>query len=169
MKDEIKDFSVGNVRLVHWVAGLIFVVVLALTGWAQFQKSQLNADLTDVEAETNQVETLLDQMRADKLDAVIIAQQLADQVESEAVQWSGVVTRLLNITPLDVFYNSYSASVDSQMNVNAITDSYESAAQLISVLDKESTFTDVFVPSLTQGDSDTGSEVVSFGVSFNVK
>lgn len=169
MSNEIQDFSVGNVRLSHWVAGFIFVVVLVLTGWAHFQKIQLNKALVETEVQVNQVESQLDQMREQKLDAVVAAQAVIDEVKASSIQWSKVVIKLLDVTPLDVFYNSYNASVEGKMTVNALTDSYDSAAQLISVLDKESLFSNVFVGSLTKGDADSGSEVVSFGVTFNVQ
>ena len=169
MSDEIQDFSAGNVRLSHWVAGFIFVVVLVMTGWAQFQKNKFEKALASGEIQLNQVETQLEQLRAEKLDAVIAAQAVNDHVQASSLKWSGVVTKLLSVTPLDVFYNSYNASSEGKMTVNALTDTYESAAQLISVLDKESLFSDVFVGSLTKGSSDSGSDVVSFGVAFNVQ
>jgi Tfp pilus assembly protein PilN len=168
MSSEFQDLPIGNVSLGPWVAGVIFVIVLALTGWTHVQKGQLNTALIDIEVETNLAEKQLSQMRDADLDAIVVAQGVINDVEAVSIRWSDVVSQLLEVTPLDVFYTSYSASVDGKMNLNAFTDSYGSAAQLISVLDRNPLFVDVFVPSLTQGSSDSGANMVSFGLAFNV-
>lgn len=168
MSDDFQDFSVGRVRLTHWVAGLVLAAVLGWVGWAHVQKASLKKDLIDVERRTTEAEAQLAAMTSSQLDAVIVAKTVSDQVRSGAIQWSDVIVRLLKVTPLDVFYHSYSASVEGKMTVNATTDTYESAAQLISILTQDSSFSEVFVPSLTEGEADTGASRVSFGVTFNV-
>ena len=158
----------GNLKFIHLIAGALLIGVLLLTGWAYFQKYSLNNSLAEAEAAIAEVQDTLDDMSEQKLDSVVIAQNTIQSVESSQIVWSEVLTRLLASTPIDVFYRSYSASMDGQMSVSVLTDSYDSAAQLIAVLDDENTFEDVFVSSLSKGSADAGFDVVSFGITFSV-
>ncbi len=160
---------VGNARLIHWIAGGVLALVLVLTAWAYIQVARTKGALEDVKVQTQTVQAELDQIKAAQLDAVIAAQEIVDQVKAGDIQWSGVLVKLLEVTPLDVFYRSYTASVDGKLSLSALSDDYDSAAQLLSVLNQTPPFTGVFTSSLTRGSAESGSEVVSFGVTLNAQ
>lgn len=163
------EFPVGNARLIHWIAGAVLGVVVLATVWAYFQVWSVKGNLKDVATQTEAVQAELDQIVAQKLDAVIAAQQVVDQVRAGDIQWSAILAKLLEVTPLDVFYRSYTASVDGNLTLSALSDDYDSAAQLLSVLNQTEPFGGVFTSSLTRGSAESGSEVVSFGVTLNVQ
>lgn len=163
-----QELPSGNLGFVHLLAGAALVVVLALTGWAYLEKHNLNKELVTVEANMAQIQSELAKMTEQKLDSTVVAQNTIKQVKDTEIVWSGVLTRLLDVTPVNVFYRSYTASMDGKLSVSVLTDSYDSASQLISVLDNEDDFEDVFVSSLTKGSASTGFDVVSFGVTFSV-
>ncbi|MDP2624654.1 MAG: hypothetical protein Q8P27_00535 [Candidatus Peregrinibacteria bacterium] len=169
MADEQNAIPSGNLQFSHLVAGLVVLVVVALTGWAYFQRYNLNNQISEVAGEIIQVEAELESLTEKQLDSVIIAQQTVDDLETSAIQWSEAVTNLLSVTPLDIFYRSYTASSNGKMSVSVLTDSYDSAANLISVLEGSDDFSEVFVSSLTQASDESGAGVVSFGVTFNVQ
>lgn len=169
MEEDVRqEIPSGNLRFIHLIAMIALVAVVVLTGWAYFQKYRLNNAVEAVEADIATTQAQLDEMQEQNLDAVVVAQQVVSEVEN-AIIWSDVVTDLIQVTPLDIFYRSYSASKDGRMSVNVLTDSYDSAAQLIAVLSQEELFQDVFASSLTRGSSDSGFDVVSFGLTFNVQ
>jgi Tfp pilus assembly protein PilN len=115
--------------------------------------------------ESNQKQ--LDELKAENLDTLVVAQQTSTEVEN-SIRWSQVVQQLLKVTPVNVFYRSYSASTDGKMTVSVITDSYSSAANLIAVLNKSTVFSNAFVASMARGSSDGGSQVVTFGITFDI-
>lgn len=159
----------GNARLVHWIAGAVLAFVLIWTLWAYVQVVRTKGAIQKVAAQTQSVQAQLDQVKAQQLDAVIAVQQTVDQVRAGDIQWSGVLAKLLEVTPLDVFYRSYTASVDGKLTLSALSDDYDSAAQLISILNQTQPFTEVFTSSLTRGSAESGSEVVSFGVTLSAQ
>ncbi len=161
--------KVGNARIIHWIAGAVLTLVLVFTAWAYVQVVRTKGALLDVKVQTQTVQAELDQIKAEKLDAVIAAQGIVDQVKAGDIQWSGVLAKLLEVTPLDVFYRSYTASVDGKLTLSALSDDYDSAAQLLSILNQTPPFTGVFTSSLTRGSAESGSEVVSFGVTLDVQ
>ena len=158
-----------NIRLIHWISGLILVVILGLTGWSYFQKVQVNQAIASVQEQTQTVQGQLDKIEEQKLDAIIAAQEIVDRVDATSIKWSKVITNLIAVTPLDIFYRSYSAAADGRMNLSVITDTYDAAAHLISILDNDSQFSKPFVGSITRGTTETGGEVVNFGITFNVR
>ncbi len=164
-----QELPSGNLNFIHLIAGVLLVGVVLLTSWAYFQKYNLNKALATTEIDLEEVQDALDEKSEQKLDSVVIAQNTIASVEESEIVWSEALTRLLKITPIDVFYRSYSASMDGQMSVSVLTDTYDSAAQLISVLDDDNTFGEVFVSSLNQGSADTGFDIVSFGITFSVQ
>jgi len=163
-----QELPSGNLRFIHLIAGVLLVGVMLLTGWAYLQKYRIAKAMAVVESDIEQVQDALDEKTEQKLDSVVIAQNTIEAVEESSIVWSSVLTRLLTVTPLDVFYRSYSASLDGQMSVSVLTDTYDSAAQLIALLDEDNTFEDVFVSSLTKGTAEAGFDVVSFGIVFSV-
>lgn len=161
-------FVPGNLKLVHWVAGVLVLVVLVLTSVAALQKVRLSRAIVQTEAAVAEADQRLIAIQEKHLDSIIAAQQQITEVRGSSVRWSQVLVKLLSLTPVDVFYRAYSAAVDGRMNVSVLTDSYASAADLIAILTKEEAFSDVFVSSITQGASESGNDVVSFGLTFNV-
>lgn len=159
----------GNARLVHWVAGAVLGLVLLWTLLAYVQMVRTKGAIEDVATQMQTAQAQLDQIKAQRLDAVIAAQQTADQVRAGDIRWSGILAKLLEVTPLDVFYRSYTASVDGKLSLSALSDDYDSAAQLLSVLNQTEPFSGVFTSSLARGSAESGSEVVSFGVTLDVQ
>ncbi len=163
-----QELPSGNLGFMHLIAAAALIVVLSLTGFAFIKKHNLTKDLIEVEADIVAVEDQLEEKAEQNLDSTVVAQNTIDQVEESQIIWSRVLVSLLDLTPVDVFYRSYSASLDGELSVSVLTDSYDSAAQLISKLDDENDFEDVFVSSLSKGSADAGFDVVSFGVNFSV-
>lgn len=169
MSDERSALPGSSLKLSHIAAGVVVLFVLLLTGWSAYQRYSVQQSIKDVDSQISETNTALDEMRAKQVESIIVAAQTVDQVQARAITWSEVITQLLEITPVDIFYRSYSASNEGEMTVSVLATSYESAAQLISILDGEPTFSNPFVASLTQGFTDSGTGVVSFGVTFNVQ
>mgnify|MGYP001378084259 CR=1 FL=1 len=169
MEEDVRqEIPSGNLGFIHFIALFALGIVVLLTAWSYFSQYNLNKDIAAVQDDIELIESELTEMQNQNLDAVVIAQQTIEDVESSFV-WSEVITELISVTPLDTFYRSYSASTEGKMSLSVLTDTYNSAAQLVAILDGADMFTDVFVSSLTSGSAETGFEVVSFGITFNVQ
>jgi len=169
MSDERSSLPGSSLRLSHLAAGAVVLFVLLLTGWSAYQRYSVQQSIDEVNSHIGETNTALDEMSSKQVESIIVAAQTVDQVQARAITWSSVITKLLEITPVDIFYRSYSASSEGEMTVSVLATSYESAAELISILEGEPTFSNPFVASLTQGSTDSGTGVVSFGVTFNIQ
>lgn len=158
----------GNLSLSQFLAVVVLLAVLAWMGWSYLERSNLNQAIATLQIEISDAEAQLEQLKAESLDAVIVAQQTVEQVEASAILWSEMIAHLEQITPVNVFYRSYSASVDGRMALSVLTDSYDSAADLLSIFEEDTSFGNAFAASLTQGSTDSGIGVVSFGLTFAV-
>jgi hypothetical protein len=169
MSHASQDLDTPSFHWAHFVAFAATVVVLGGMAWTYFQHYRLETQLDDVQAQTRQTQAQLTELQSQKLDALIVAQEKVSKVNREAVQWSKVVATLLKVTPPNVFYSSYSASSEGRMALSVITDTYDSAANLIALLDKHNLFSEVFSSSLNRGLSESNQSLVTFGVTFKVQ
>lgn len=167
MNEELPGLNHSPLPLFSLVSALILAVVLVGTGWVFYKSYRLDASLAAVEKGLKSSQDQLDELKAEHLDSLVVAQETVKEVEASIV-WSQVVQQLLKTTPVNIFYRSYSASNDGKMSVSVVTDSYTSAANLISVLNQSKVFSNAFVASLARGSSDAGSSVVTFGITFNI-
>jgi Tfp pilus assembly protein PilN len=166
---ELGEIPSGRFSFMHLVAIAAIGLVLALTAWTFVQKRSVEKDLLTVESNVSDVQSQLDALAEKELDEVAIAQEVISDVEENSVVWSDTILHLLSVTPLDIYYRNYSAAADGAMSVSVLTDSYDSAAHLIAVLEDDDSFVDVFTSSLSLGNSSAGGDVVSFGLTFNVE
>lgn len=169
MSQESKAVSRGNLSMTHWLAALVLLGVLGWTGWLYFKSNALTDEVASLQTEISDTQSALDELKAQSVDSVIVAQQTVDQVTASSIAWSEVLTHLQQITPVDIFYRSYSASSDGRMTVSVIADSYDSAAGLLSIFESDTRFTDAFAAALTRGSTESGTGVVSFGLTFNAQ
>lgn len=169
MAQDSKAVARGNLSMTHWLAGLVLVAVLGWTGWLYYQSQSLTDQVGSLQLEISETQSELDQLKEQSLDAVIVAQQTIDEIGASSIVWSEVLTHLQQITPVDIFYRSYSASADGRMTVSVIADSYDSAAALLSIFESDERFSEAFAASLTQGSTESGAGVVSFGLTFNAQ
>lgn len=103
-------------------------------------------------------------LQNDQIEELVVAQELKDTIAANTVFWSKVVDRLDDLTPVSVFFSSYSASEDGSLQLSGLADNNESVSDVISVLERSRSFDNVFVPSLTVGTTADGQQVVSFSL-----
>lgn len=149
----------------HLISFVVFVVVLVYGVYTFVNKSSLESSISDADSQIANLEEQVAELEQQSLGAVTVAQQLMSVVEADEVEWSSVVSELLDTTPLDVYYASYAGSEDGAISVTGLADTYHSVSGLIEALAANSAFKDVFVTSVATATS-SDSEMVSFGLSF---
>ncbi len=128
------------------------------------QRYTLNRSVSTAQEQMEMVQSDMDALRAEQIEELFIAQEVKDAVDEQATLWSKVVRRIQDLTPVTVFFSSYSGSADGAIQLSGLGDSYGSVADVISALRDSDYFTDVFAPSVTLGTTSEGQEVVSFSL-----
>jgi len=162
-----KPYQAPQGRMLSTLIIFVFTLTVLYTLSLLFQQFQLNRELSQNEADIVEIEQQMEALREQSIEELFVAQTLKDQVEANAVIWSRVIRKLQDLTPVTVFFSSYSGSSDGSIQVNGLGDSYDSVADVIDSLETSSDFDEVFVPSVTLGSTGEGAEVVSFSLTIN--
>lgn len=151
-------------RLLSTVVIVVFAVVALYSLFLWFERITAQRELKRLGEEIQNVETEIQKLEAQRIQELVVAQDTEDLVKSQAVVWSKVIRRLQDLTPVTVFFKTYSASLDGQLELTGLADNYEAVADVIRVFTESGDFDSVFAPNLAQGVSSDGATVVSFGL-----
>ncbi|HCW32784.1 MAG: hypothetical protein UT55_C0068G0012 [Candidatus Peregrinibacteria bacterium GW2011_GWE2_39_6] len=163
------EIDTPRFRLTHLISLGILVIIFLGTGWTYFRNYQLNQAIAKTQNDIQVAQQHLANLQAQNLDVLIVAQQTMAQIDKE-ILWSKVISDLIKIMPIDIFYRSYSASANGTLSLSVLAPSYEAAADLIKLINNQPRFSNAFVASLTKGGSSVNStdSLISFGITFNV-
>jgi Tfp pilus assembly protein PilN len=154
-------------RLLPSLVVLLFVLGVLYTFFLLASQWNLNRGMTRIVEERAVLEEKLAAFEKQQVGELYQAQQVVDMVESEEILWSQVVKKLQDVTPITVFFSSYSASDSGDLVLSGLADSYGAVSDVIAALEKSSDFASVFVPTVTLGSTGDGQQVVSFSLNVN--
>lgn len=149
------------------MALLIFVVFVLYTIFLGVQKARLTGVVDRNGQQIVSLQTQIQDLQTKGVDRLSTIKSFFDTVQESEVIWSTVLQKLQEVQPLDVIFASYSGSDTGKISVSASTVSYESAANLLSVLDSSAYFSNAFIPSLGGAGLATGFNIVSFTFSMD--
>lgn len=159
-------YSQRRFSFLHLVSFVVFLCMVVYGGYVFMSKSGLDADIADTDSQIADLEEQISSLEAQSLDEVTIAQKVINSVEGSEIVWSDVVSGLLAVTPLDIYYVSYAGNEDGSVTINGLGDTYISISGLIDAISEENSFADVFVPSTALSASETG-EMATFSLNFS--
>lgn len=159
-----KPYEVPRPRLLPTLVFFLFVLGVLYTSFLIFQQYNLKRSLQSLGMEKASLETQMGELTAENIEELYVAKELKERVEDRAILWSKVLRSLESLTPVSVFISSYTALEDGSIQLSGLGDSFGSVADILSTLQNSSNFTDVFLPSLTLGETSDGQEVVSFSL-----
>jgi hypothetical protein len=151
-------------RLLSTLVIFLFGLGLFYTGFLFVQQWSINRDIGKMEDQLGELGLDIAVLQEDKIEELYNAQTLKDRLEANQTEWSTVLRKLQEVTPVGVFFNSYTGSDDGGIQVNGVAGDYEGAAGTIAALNKSKDFDGVFMPSVTAGAASDGSPVVSFNL-----
>lgn len=160
-----KTYEAPRGRFLPALVIFVFVVGILFTIFLVIQQIALNGDLSRIEGQRLELEAEIALLKEQQLEELFTAQEVKDVLEEESVEWSKIIRKLQDLTPVTVFFSSYSAGSNGQVSLSGLGDSYSAVADVISAMERSSDFVDVFVPSVTLGTTGDGQEVVSFSIS----
>jgi len=153
--------------LLNFISFVVFAGVLVFGGYTYMSKSALDAKIADTDATIGDLTAQVEELEAQNLSEVSLAQQLLTNVEATEIKWSSVITDLIATTPLSIYYSSYSGSEDGKVTVAGLADSYSAVSDLISALSGNDSFVDIFVPSTATTGSEDSPNMASFNLTFD--
>ena len=162
-----QSYQAPQGRLLSTLALFTFILVAFYTLFLFLQNWNLNRETKRIEQNVGDLNVELSALKDEKIEALYNAQKLKDELEEESIAWSKILTKLEDLTPVSVFFSSFSANVDGSIQLNGLGDSYRAVASAIAALQSSKDFSDVFVPSITGGTTGDGGQVFSFSVTLN--
>lgn len=117
-----------------------------------------------VDTQMKEVEAEMQKLEADQIEHLMIASQAVEKINTVDVKWSEVLTLLLDATPDDLVYRSYSGNENGTVTTSVLAQSFNRVADLINILDNKPFVKNVFVPSVVKGTSPTNAAVYSFAL-----
>ncbi|HAU40292.1 MAG: hypothetical protein UV80_C0001G0050 [Candidatus Peregrinibacteria bacterium GW2011_GWF2_43_17] len=153
--------------LLHFISFAVFAGVFVFGVYTYMAKMTLDAKVLDADSQIANLTTQVDELEAQNLSEVSLAQQLLANVEATEIKWSAVITDLIATTPLSVYYSSYSGSEDGKVTVAGLADSYAAVSDLIDALSGKDAFVGVFVPSVAATGSEDNPDMASFNLTFD--
>lgn len=159
-----KPYEAPRGRLLPTLVVFLFVLGVLYTLFLVFQRMNVSGNLKELEAEKVEVQAGIDELRAEEIEELFVAQQLKELLEDTTIEWSKVVRSVQDLTPVAVFLTSYSINETGEIQVSGLGDGFGSVADIISSLQKSSDFANVFVPSVTAGTTADGQPVVTFSL-----
>ncbi len=162
------------------VATLIaFFIVAGFSGYFQIQASALQADLDELKT---QKETLLkpsenpQEKEAGQFASLVQTKTELKNIEATQLLWSKIIEKIENTVPKLKDTNeplielrSYNGSQEGKIAVSATTrrdsaDPFQDVALVIRAFATDTSFKNVFVPSVTKSLTPDGSTVLSFSM-----
>ena len=155
------------------------IAVIAGAFYLYLQKSAIGDEQNRLDGDIASLQNEISALEAQKVQAAQMAQAWLDEIKKDEILWSGVITRVQSLIPLDIATQipkvdilSYNGAQDGRVLLNVRTveaqlEPWESVAEILSVFNGSSYFADAFVPSITRGETDQGKKILSFVLNLN--
>lgn len=151
-------------RLLPTLVAFAFGLGLLYTAYLAFTEYRLNGAIADLQTQKETLSSQIQVLKDQQVAQIYEAQQVKDKLAEKAVRWSTIVTNFQQLTPVGVFLSSYGIAEGGGIQVSGVGDEFGSVSDIIASLVDSKDFTDVFVPSVTQGTTSDGQSVVTFSL-----
>jgi len=159
-----KSYEAPQGRLLTTLVLFVFVLVVLLTLFSLFQNVRANNEFKRLDSEIVQVEAVIQELKDQQIKELVVAQDVIELVDARSVKWSQVIRKLQDLTPVGVFYRSFSGGTLGEVEIAGLADSYDAVADVIRILVNSKDFDNVFVPTVALGTTSDGQNIVSFNL-----
>jgi hypothetical protein len=163
-----------RVPLLFVFAVIAIIVLIAGAFYLYFTKSAIQEEQNRLDADITSLQGEITALEDQKIQLAQGAQSYLEEIKKEEILWSGVITKIQTLIPVDqvtqapkVYVLSYSGSGDGKIMLNlksagAQIEPWESVAELISAFNNSSYFATAFVPGINRGETDQGKKELNF-------
>jgi len=155
------------------LAVLSLTVVAAAAFYLGLQKTAIQDEQKRLDADATSLQQEIDILKSQNIEAAQIAGQFLESLKSQEILWSGVITKINTLLPVDeqqkpkINILSYSGSEGGKITLNTQTEPqqiepFENVAEIVAVFNASSYFENAFVPAITRGENDDGTKFLSF-------
>ena len=148
----------------HKAVAVLTLVVVLYGVFLVYSLANVNADIAEAGAKIADVEEQMKKLKDDQIENLMVASRAVEKINEVDVKWSEVLTLLLDATPDDLVYRSYSGNENGTVTTAVLAQSVNRVADLIDILNNKPFVKNVFVPSVVKGTSPTNSAVYSFSM-----
>ena len=150
------------------LAVFLFVCALLYGLFLWVRGIGLNRDIGRLEADMTRFESEIAILKENDVETLSYAAELTDLLEIRELKWSEFLDELNTLASEDIFFSSYSAGGQGDVQLSGVANSYRSVSEMIARFEASPLFDPVFVPSTTLGTRGDGSQVVSFSLDLNL-
>jgi Tfp pilus assembly protein PilN len=155
------------------IIGIIAVLLVGLyTGYLFWEKSDSETELKQVAVNLIEQQNKLLQFENKEVLQAINAKKTLEELDRDIIQWSKIIKEIRKTIPKEdgvsiVEILSYSGSSNNEISMSVKTypqshKPYFQVAELIETFDESTSFADNFVPSISTGTDEEGSEILTF-------
>lgn len=166
--------------LILVLAIVAVVIVGAGIGYMQLTKSALNDEQKRLKDETQSLQTEINTLESQKIEAAQLAQQWLATISKNEIRWSNVLDKINSLVPEDALgqkklnFLSYSGSEGGKLTLNGQTipakdEPYGDLSDLVAAFNSSSFFNNAYIPTISRGETDTGDKLLSFVFNLNYK
>lgn len=165
-KPEPQERTRGVVTVLHGFLLVLVGFVFLFTLFTVFSHIRANRALAKAEEHNASLKSAIAAISQEVPSSLVSAKETVDQLNAVRIEWSQVLSKMLETAPSDVFFRSYSGTPDGKVVANALTTNVPAVANTIKAFVAHPDFRDVFVSNVARGVTDRGQPVVSFSLSF---
>lgn len=148
----------------HKIAALLTVLTVAYGVFLAYSLAGIKGDMAKVDSQTKELEEQMRVLESDQIEHLMIASTAKEKIDAVDIKWSETLTLLLDATPDDLVYRSYSGNENGTVTTAVLAQSFNRVADLIDILSNKPFVKNVFVPSVVKGTSPTNAAVYSFSM-----
>ncbi len=162
-----KSYEAPQGRLLPTLVIFAFVLGLLYAAFLLVQGFILQGEVKHTQKVTTELQGKITELEDEQIAELYTAELLKEKIEASRTTWSQLVAKVQELTPVTVFYSTFSGGELGQIQLNGYGDSYEAVADAIKELNRSNEFTNVFVPAVSLGTAADGQGIASFSVSFD--
>lgn len=143
---------------------VIFVVFVGFTAYTSFKKAELEKEFAILNAEKSVLNEKLQDFQRDKVEEISTALTALEAVKLKNVKWSEAISLILQATPKDIFYKSFSGNGEGAVTITGTAPSFSRVGALIEVLKKKPFISSVFVSNALKGTNPSNASLYNFSL-----
>lgn len=157
----------GKISLLNIVAFLAILGLITVGSYLKYQEVKANKEIQKLDQEITTLTEEIQKLEDEHISTVFIAQNGLNNLKEKEVLWSKFIRKILAITPENILYTSYSGGESRKITLSTLALSLDDTAKIIKILRSQPEFSEIFIPSVSKGETEQTDELVTFNINLN--
>jgi hypothetical protein len=170
---EINKKVSGGGGLLNVILMIVLIGLVIAGTFFSFDKGSIMNRTVELEKETANLKVQIDNIKGQKVEVSKNASEALEKIKVAEIRWSEVIAEVNKLLPRDASGNrkveviSYSGSDQGRVALNVVTQPagippFDLVSGLIATFNNSVFFKDVYVPSISKGQTESGESTLSF-------